>query len=105
MKKMTEKENPLNPRKILGLGRDYTELNCQLANLFQRGCDYGFLFGERGEHIKVDVGGDVGNGWAGAIFGKNNNYQKLKDVLDLLAPSERAKLTNLGLVDAVCVEY
>ncbi len=46
----------------------------------------------------------IKNGW-GSLFGKEDNYKNLRKALNSLNPKDRTKLTNLGLVDAVCVEY
>jgi hypothetical protein len=40
-----------------------------------------------------------------SLFGKDNNYENLRKALDTLNQDDRIKLTNLGLVDAVYVEY
>ncbi len=44
------------------------------------------------------------NGWS-SVFGKDNDYQDLRRTLNLLSLGHRTKLTNLGLVDAIYVEY
>lgn len=46
----------------------------------------------------------IRNGW-GSLFGEDNDYENLRNTLNRLDNNKREKLKNLGLVDAVSIEY